>query len=160
MRQSPAHCKLIFVWSGGLPPRLWGQYLRLPQPSPTNRRQPPSDVNNVGMALRELPPLGDFELLVLLAILRADREAYGGSILRELQCRSGRRVARGAMYVTLDRLEAKGYVTSREGDPTPSRGGRPRRYYTVRSTGLALLRRSLDGLRRMSEGLSLEPKHS
>jgi DNA-binding PadR family transcriptional regulator len=112
------------------------------------------------MALRDLPPLGDFELLVLLAILRVESDAYGSSILRELQNRSGRRVARGALYVTLDRLEFKGYVSSRPGDPSPARGGRPRRYYAVRPTGLALLRRSLDGLRRMSEGLSLEPKPS
>jgi DNA-binding PadR family transcriptional regulator len=111
------------------------------------------------MTTRELPPLGDFELLVLLAILRADGDAYGSSILRHLQDRSGRAVSRGALYVTLDRLEAKGYVSSRTGDPAPARGGRPRRYYTVRPTGLALLRRSLDALRRMSEGLSLEPRH-
>jgi DNA-binding PadR family transcriptional regulator len=111
------------------------------------------------MTTRELPPLGDFELLVLLAILRADGDAYGSSILRHLQDRSGRAVSRGALYVTLDRLEAKGYVSSRTGDPAPARGGRPRRYYTVRPTGLALLRRSLDALRRMSEGLSLEHRH-
>jgi PadR family transcriptional regulator len=57
---------------------------------------------------RDLPPLGDFELLVLLAILRADGDAYGSSIMKELQDRSARSVSRGALYVTLDRLEAKG----------------------------------------------------
>jgi PadR family transcriptional regulator, regulatory protein PadR len=108
------------------------------------------------MKTRDLPPLGDFELLVLLAILRADGDAYGSSIFKELRDRSGRTVSRGALYVTLDRLEFKGYVSSRTGDPAPARGGRPRRYYTVRSTGLALLRRSLTALRRMSEGLALE----
>jgi PadR family transcriptional regulator PadR len=109
---------------------------------------------------RDLPPLGDFELLVLLAILRAEGDAYGSSILKELQERSGRTVSRGALYVTLDRLEWKGYVSSRAGEATPSRGGRPRRYYTVRPTGLALLRRSLEALRRMSEGLAPKLEHS
>jgi PadR family transcriptional regulator PadR len=118
-----------------------------------------SDAYNVGMRTRDLPPLGDFEQLVLLAILRVGGDAYGGSILKELQCRAGRSVSRGALYVTLDRLESKGYVSSRTGDPAPARGGRPRRYYTVRASGLALLRHSLDALRRMSEGLALELKH-
>jgi PadR family transcriptional regulator PadR len=108
---------------------------------------------------RDLPPLGDFELLVLLAILRADGDAYGSSIMKELQDRSARSVSRGALYVTLDRLEAKGYVASRTGDPAPARGGRPRRYYTVRSTGLALVRQSLDALKRMTEGLALKLRH-
>jgi PadR family transcriptional regulator, regulatory protein PadR len=111
------------------------------------------------MRTRDLPPLGDFELLVLLAILRADGDAYGSTILSELHNRSGRAVSRGAMYVTLDRLESKGYVSSRTGDPAPARGGRPRRYYTVRPTGLALLRESLDALKRMSEGLALKLRH-
>jgi PadR family transcriptional regulator PadR len=111
------------------------------------------------MRPRDLPPLGDFELLVLLAILRADEDAYGSTILRELHDRSGRAVSRGALYVTLDRLESKGYVSSRTGDPAPARGGRPRRYYTVRPTGFALLRESLDALKRMSEGLALELRH-
>jgi PadR family transcriptional regulator, regulatory protein PadR len=108
----------------------------------------------------DLPPLRDFELLVLLAILRMEGDAYGSTILRELHERSGRSVARGALYVTLDRLETKGYVSSRTGDPAPARGGRPRRYYTVRPTALSLLRQSLDALRRMSEGLSLKLGHS
>jgi PadR family transcriptional regulator PadR len=108
---------------------------------------------------RDLPPLGDFELLVLLAILRTDGDAYGSTILQQLDERSGRSVSRGALYVTLDRLEAKGYVSSKTGDPAPARGGRPRRYYTVRPTGLALLRQSLDALRQMSEGLALKLKH-
>ena len=109
---------------------------------------------------RELPPLGEFELLVLLAVLRAEGEAYGATILKELEDRSGRSVSRGALYVTLDRLEAKGYISSRTGDPAPARGGRPRRYYSVRATGLAVLGQSLDAVRRMSEGLALKLKPS
>jgi PadR family transcriptional regulator PadR len=107
----------------------------------------------------DLSPLGEFELLVLLAVLRGDGDAYGASILKDLEARTGRSVARGALYVTLDRLEGKGYLASRTGDPAPARGGRPRRYYTVRSTGLALLRQSLDALRQMTEGLALKLKH-
>ena len=108
---------------------------------------------------RDLSPLGEFELLVLLAVLRGDGDAYGATILKDLEGRTGRSVSRGALYVTLDRLEAKGYVSSRTGDPAPARGGRPRRYYTVRPTGLALLRQSLDALRQMSEGLALKLRH-
>jgi PadR family transcriptional regulator PadR len=111
------------------------------------------------MTRRGAPPLGDFELLVLLAILRADGNAYGGSILKELRGRSGRSVSRGALYVTLGRLEAKGYVSSRTGDPAPARGGRPRRYYVVRPSGLSLLRESLDALRRMTSGLALKLRY-
>ena len=108
---------------------------------------------------RDLPSLGEFELLVLLAVLRADAEAYGATILKELEARTARSVSRGALYVTLDRLEAKGYLSSRTGDAAPARGGRPRRYYTVRPIGLMLLRQSLDALRHMSEGLALKLKH-
>ena len=111
------------------------------------------------MTRSDLPRLGDFELLVLLAILRSDADAYGSTILRELHDRSGRAVSRGALYVTLDRLESKGSVSSRTGEPVPARGGRPRRYYAVRPTGLALLRESLDALRRMSDGLALKLRH-
>ncbi len=111
------------------------------------------------MTSSDYPRLGDFELLVLLAVLRADGDAYGSTILRELHDRSGRAVSRGALYVTLDRLEAKGYVSSRTGEPAPSRGGRPRRYYAVRPAGLALLRESLDALKRMSDGLALKLRH-
>jgi PadR family transcriptional regulator PadR len=104
--------------------------------------------------------LGEFELLVLLAVLQAGDAAYGSTILAELHERSGRPVARGAVYVTLDRLEAKGYLASRTENGTPARGGRPRRYYTVRPIGVESLRNSLDALARMREGLKLGLKHS
>jgi DNA-binding PadR family transcriptional regulator len=105
-------------------------------------------------------PPGEFELLVMLAVLRAGDSAYGSTILAELDERSGRTVARGALYVTLDRLEAKGYLASRTEAGTPSRGGRPRRYYTVRPAGLAALRQSLEAFARMRDGLKLGLKHS
>jgi PadR family transcriptional regulator PadR len=104
--------------------------------------------------------LGEFELLVLLAVLQAGKAAYGSTILAELHERAGRPVARGALYVTLDRLEAKGYLGSRTEAGPPARGGRPRRYYTVRPAGLASLRDSLDALSRMRAGLKLGVKHS
>src|SRR5262245_61514873 len=105
-----------------------------------------------------LPPLGEFELLVLLAILQAGDDAYGTTILDELHQRAGRTIARGALYVTLDRLESKGYISSRTGEGDRSRGGRPRRYYAVRPVGLTLLRRSREALGRMQQGLSVDLK--
>jgi PadR family transcriptional regulator, regulatory protein PadR len=104
--------------------------------------------------------LGEFELLVLLAVLQAGENAYGTTILEELRTRGGRAVSRGAVYITLDRLESKGYLSSRAETATPARGGRPRRYYTVRPGGLKLLRNSLDAFARMREGLKLGVKHS
>jgi DNA-binding PadR family transcriptional regulator len=104
--------------------------------------------------------LGEFELLVLLAVMQAGDEAYGSAILRELRTRGGRTASRGAVYVTLDRLEAKGYLSSRAEAGPPARGGRPRRYYAVRPAGARLLRHSLDALARMGEGLELGLKHS
>jgi PadR family transcriptional regulator PadR len=103
--------------------------------------------------------MGEFELLVLLAVLRAGDEAYGSRILEELHERSGRTVARGAVYVTLDRLETKGLLASRTESGTPARGGRPRRYYTVRPPGLTALKESLNAFGRMREGLKLGLKH-
>jgi PadR family transcriptional regulator PadR len=104
--------------------------------------------------------VGEFELLVLLAVLRAGDEAYGSTILAELGERTGRDISRGALYVTLDRLEAKGQLASRTDSATPVRGGRPRRYYTVRPSGLASIRDSLNALGRMREGLELGLKHT
>lgn len=98
-------------------------------------------------------PLGEFEQVVLLAVLRLDGAAYAVPIRREIQARTRRSVARGALYVTLDRLESKGYVESWLADPTSERGGRAKRYYKVRPSGLAALRDSWAALRSMWEGL-------
>ena len=73
------------------------------------------------MAGREF--LGEFEHIVLLAVLRLGDDAYGASVRREIETRTGRALTVGALYRTLDRLELKGYVASRVGDPTPERGG-------------------------------------
>lgn len=97
--------------------------------------------------------LGELEEMVLLAALRLGDEAYGAAILRELDERAGRDVSRGSVYVLLERLESKGLLTSRLGDPTRERGGRPRRFVSVTSDGVAALRRSHDARARLREGL-------
>jgi DNA-binding PadR family transcriptional regulator len=98
-------------------------------------------------------PLGEFEQLVLLAVLRAGDGAYGTRILEEIAACGGRRVSRGALYVTLARLEEKGLLLARSGDPSPARGGRPRRYLRVSAAGLRALRASRATLLRLWAGL-------
>lgn len=97
--------------------------------------------------------LGELEQIVLLAVLRLDEDAYGVPIRREIERRAGRSLTVGALYRTLDRLEAKGYVTSRFGEPTAERGGRSKRYFRLRPVGLRTLRASRDTLAAMWEGL-------
>lgn len=101
------------------------------------------------------PVLGEFEQIVLLAILRLDDNAYGVTIRRELTKRAERETTPGALYTTLDRLEDKGFVTSRLGDPTPERGGRAKRYFTVTALGIRALARSQRTYRRMLNGLRI-----
>src|SRR5688572_11101681 len=97
--------------------------------------------------------LGEFEQIVLLAILRLGDEAYGVPIRLEIERRTGRALTVGALYRTLDRLQDKGYVSSAFSDPTPERGGRSKRYFTVRPAGLQSLRASHEALTAMWEGL-------
>ena len=99
--------------------------------------------------------LGEFEQLVLLAILRSGEDAYGVPIRRAIVDRSGRDVSLAAVYKTLTRLEEKGLVAARVGDPTPERGGRRKRYYTLTSAGQRAVRQSVEVLRRMVRGLDL-----
>jgi DNA-binding PadR family transcriptional regulator len=101
--------------------------------------------------------LGEFEHLVLLAVLRVGEGAYAVPVRAEIESRAGRTVARGALYTTLDRLEQKGLLTSRLGDPLPERGGRARRYYTVSARGLASLRAARESIDGLSAGVTLEP---
>lgn len=103
------------------------------------------------MARRE--HLGEFEQIVLLAVLRLGEDAYGVPIRSEIEQRTGRSLTVGALYRTLDRLENKGFVNSRFSDPTPERGGRSKRYFSVRPLGLRTLRASRDALAAMWEGL-------
>ena len=99
--------------------------------------------------------LGEFEQIVLLALLRLGENAYGVPIRREIEKRGGRSVTVGALYSTLDRLEAKGYVSSHFADPTPERGGRSRRYFRVEPAGTEALARAKDVLERMWKGVRL-----
>jgi DNA-binding PadR family transcriptional regulator len=80
--------------------------------------------------------LTDFELMILLAALRAADEAYGVQIAREIEATGGRKVMLGAVYAALDRLEERDLVTSRVGDPSPERGGRAKRFFRVTPRGL------------------------
>jgi PadR family transcriptional regulator PadR len=97
--------------------------------------------------------LGEFEHLLLLAILQCGEDAYTVPIRQMLAERTGRRVARGAVHTSLDRLETKGLVTSRLGEPLAMRGGRPRRYYAVTAAGLTALRSARAALATLSSGL-------
>ncbi len=97
--------------------------------------------------------LGEFEQLLLLAILHLGDDAYGVTIRQEVESRTGREVAIGAMYTTLNRLETKGFVKSVMSDPTAQRGGRAKRTFTVRPLGATALRQSRERLARMWDGL-------
>jgi DNA-binding PadR family transcriptional regulator len=97
--------------------------------------------------------LGEFEQLLLLAVLRLGANAFGAEIARELEARADRTVSRGALYTSLDRLENKGLVRWRATPGTPERGGLPRRLYAVTPAGLAAVRASRETLRRMWQGL-------
>lgn len=97
--------------------------------------------------------LGEFEQLLLLAVLRLGEDAWAEPILDELRAQTGRVASPGSMYVTLDRLEAKGFLRSRVTDARADRGGRPRRYVTVTAKGLRALRASRAALMNLWRGL-------
>ena len=97
--------------------------------------------------------LGEFEQLVLLAIVHLRGEAYGIPIVEEIERRTGRSVARAAVYVTLRRLEEKGFVSSWMSDPTPERGGKGRRYVKLLAEGARALRDARQATERMWRGL-------
>jgi len=93
--------------------------------------------------------LGSVELMVLLALVRLREDAYGVPIVREIEERTGREVAVGSVYATLERLEQKGLVSSALGDSTPERGGRAKRYFHITALGLREVRstrRALESL--------------
>jgi PadR family transcriptional regulator PadR len=99
--------------------------------------------------------LGEFEQLILLAILRLRDDAYGVTIRAELADRAGRNVAPGALYTALERLETKRLITSRMSDPTPQRGGRAKRHVTVTAAGMEALTRALGAYERLLDGLDV-----
>lgn len=102
----------------------------------------------------DTPSLGEFEQLVLLGVLHGGAGAYGVPVWREIEARTGRAVSIAAVYKTLDRLEVKGFLRSRLGEPTAERGGRSKRLYQVSPPGLRTLRASLGALARMTDGLA------
>ena len=97
--------------------------------------------------------LGEFEQIVLLAILRLGDKAYGVPIRAEIEKRAGRKVTVGALYATLDRLEAKGLIHSWFGDPTAQRGGRSKRYFKLLPAAVEALAGAKAVFERMWEGL-------
>jgi PadR family transcriptional regulator PadR len=103
--------------------------------------------------MANVPSLGEFEVLVLMAVLHVGDEAFGSAIRDQLEVRSGRKTSRGAVYITLDRLEEKGLLQSELRDGTSARGLRPRRYFTLTNEGTAALRASLKLVARMHRGL-------
>src|SRR5713101_530094 len=97
--------------------------------------------------------LGEFEHIIVLALLRLEDRAYGVTVRQEIEFRTKREVSIGAVYATLDRLETKGYVKSHRGDPTPERGGRAKRFFRVTPKGMLAVNRTQRALQNMTDGL-------
>ena len=97
--------------------------------------------------------LGEFEQLLLFALVELQNDAYGGRIRQAIEERTGRSLSPGAIYTALDRLERRGLVSSWLGEATAQRGGKRKRHYRLEPAGTELLRRSHDALARMSRGL-------
>ncbi len=102
--------------------------------------------------------LGEFEHIVLLTVARLGEVAYGVAIRTEIEDRTGRPVAIGSVYAALDRMERKGYLGSDVGDPTPVRGGRAKRFYTLEPPGAEAVSRSRRVLDGLWDGLDLDPE--
>jgi PadR family transcriptional regulator len=97
--------------------------------------------------------IGGFELQVLLAVMRLRDDAYGVPIADTIEDASGREVAAGSIYITLDRLEAKGLVTSRLGESTPERGGRAKTYFQITGKGVRAVRQAQRTLIKLWSGV-------
>jgi len=103
---------------------------------------------------RSTPPvLGEFEQIVMLALVRLGSDAYGASVCGEIERRGGRDVSVSAVHTTLERLEQKGLVRSRLGDPSPQRGGKRKRHYEVVALGMKALQASYRSIRNMADGI-------
>jgi DNA-binding PadR family transcriptional regulator len=98
-------------------------------------------------------PLGEFEQLVLIAVVRLGESAYGATIRRDIESRTARRLSISAVYTTLDRLEQKGCVRSWIGDPTPQRGGRRRKHFELLPLGARALKAAYRAYSGMTAGL-------
>jgi DNA-binding PadR family transcriptional regulator len=99
--------------------------------------------------------LGEFEQLVLMSVMRVGDDAYGIPIHAELRECTRRDLTLAAVYKTLERLDAKGFLTSRLGEATPERGGRRKRFFAVTTAGRRELKSSLAAIRRMAAGLDI-----
>lgn len=99
-------------------------------------------------------PLGEFEQLLMFALLELGDDAYGRTVRQAVEERAGRQVSPGAVYTALERLEARDLVSSRRGESTPERGGRRKKYYRLEPEGAAALKESYERLTRMAEGLT------
>jgi DNA-binding PadR family transcriptional regulator len=100
--------------------------------------------------------LGEFEQMVMLTVARLGDDAYGIAILEELHSRTGNEPAVASVYAALDRLERRGFVLSRVGEPTPERGGRAKRFFALQPAGAGALRRSRHALDSLWEGLEID----
>ncbi len=100
--------------------------------------------------------VGEFEQIVLAALMRLAPAAYGMAVRREIEERTGRKVSIGAVYATLERLESKGYVSSTVGDATPERGGRAKRFFHIESSGETALRNAHEAMQKMLAGLKTD----
>ena len=97
--------------------------------------------------------LGEFEQLLLFALVRLGDNAYGVTIRREIESRTGKSVSSGSVYTAMERLEARGYVSSSVGEPTPRRGGKRKKFYHIERRGAEALSRSYEALHEMAKGL-------
>jgi PadR family transcriptional regulator len=104
--------------------------------------------------------LGEFEHIIVLALLRLEDRAYGVTVRQEIESRTHREVSIGAVYATLERLETKGYVRSHRGEPTPERGGRAKRFFRVTAKGMTAVNRTQHAIENMSQGLDLIRSYS
>lgn len=107
------------------------------------------------MARRKIGHLGGFEQLLLYALAHLGEGAYGVTIGALIHERTGRVISPGAIYTALDRLEARGLVSSALGDPTPARGGKRKRFYRLRPAGVAALERTQLALAQMARGAKI-----
>jgi len=98
-------------------------------------------------------PVSNFELMVLLSLIRLGDEAYGVPISREIEHHSGHDVALGSVYAALERLRDRGFVTSTVGEPTPERGGRAKRYFNITAKGMKVVQETQRTLTRLWKGL-------
>jgi PadR family transcriptional regulator, regulatory protein PadR len=112
-------------------------------------------INYIAVIMTRPASLGEFEQVVLLAILRLGNDAYGVTIRSEIAACTGREPAPGALYTTLDRMEQKGVVRSWLGDATPQRGGRAKRFFALTKTGRAALVSAQQAYRSLLDGLDL-----